>query len=52
MSTFGDYEDKIEEWHEMSDAEWELQGKPPLHEYLGLTWEEYKGLFNNATGIH
>jgi len=39
MSKFEDYEDKIDEWHE-SDSELKL------HEFLGLTWQEYKDLCN------
>jgi hypothetical protein len=37
MKKLEDYEDKIDEWH---DGDSKLK----LHEYLGLTWEEYSGM--------
>lgn len=36
--TLDDYEDKIEEWHTI------YKGDLQLHEFLGLSWEEYTEL--------
>lgn len=35
-STVDDIEDRIAEWHASAESAYQ-----PLHEYLGMTWEEY-----------
>jgi hypothetical protein len=49
MHNLDDYLDKIDEWHDMDDAEFALLGSPPLYEYLGMTWEEYKEMVEHGT---
>lgn len=33
--------DLVEDWHNMTDQDFKTLGSPALHEYLGMTREEY-----------
>lgn len=33
-----EFEDKVEEWH---TEDWDSLNEIELHEYLGVTWEQY-----------
>jgi hypothetical protein len=32
---------RVDVWHDMDDEEFEAEGRPSLHEFLGWTFQEY-----------
>ena len=43
-ATVYEYDDYVDKWHDLPDS----ADVPPLHEYLGLSWEEYQVVARDA----
>lgn len=47
IKTLADYADQIDAWHDLP-PDCEVEYAVSLHEYLGLTWEQYGALVENG----